>query len=823
MEGSQQTPRARWPETLLAVIVVGVGLLAAVPEMAQSARKEQAQTVDARAEIRTTAYGVPHVLASDFAGAGFGLGYAFANSNICEIAERWITVNAQRSRYFGPDGPAEGARNATNLQSDFHWARIHDMDVVGRELRQAPPVGPTPEVRDLMRGYAAGYNKYLAEVGVNNIPDARCRGKAWVRPITDRDVFLRALHWNIYQSSGTLVQAFFNATPPASNAPMRTSAALSEPHADGDVEARFAGLAPEIDGPGSNMIALGRDATDNSKGMLFANPHWNWQGPERWWEFQMTVPGKVNVYGSGILGVPIVMFGHNQNVAWSHTLSTPRRYTVYELRLAPGAPTSYLYDGQARKMTTRTVSVDVEEADGRMARRSHTFYETHYGPVLQNTTYAWTPETAFTIRDVAMSFRWLNQQLAMNQANSIEELDAAGRKYLGIGWLNTIAADASGQTLYADRTAIPNVTNAMLERCATGKKVVAGRIPSLDGWRSECEWVNDAGTPVSGIFGVSSLPKLARTDYVTNSNDSYWTNNLHQLLEGFPIIIGNEQSPRTLRTRNGLFKIERRLAGTDGYPGKRFTLDQLETITMNNRVLSAELWRDSVVSLCKTMPAQKGLPEACDVLARWDLAENPDSRGAVLWRRFYDNLFVQPAGGGFGGNAALAAELYTVPFDPKDPMNTPSGLNAKHPKVAPALTAAINDLLGSGVALNARYGDYHFDERNGVKIAIPGGSGGPGQYNMIQSRGGWAPGKGWGEITSGSSFIMWTQFTDKGPVGRSVSSYSQSNNPESANYADQTRLFSEKKTKPILFDEAAILADSNLKVAKICSAQGPCN
>src|SRR5690606_20898275 len=58
-----------------------------------------------KAEIRTTSHGVPHVLADDYEGVGFGLGYAFAETDICEIASRWVTVNAQRSRYFGPDEP----------------------------------------------------------------------------------------------------------------------------------------------------------------------------------------------------------------------------------------------------------------------------------------------------------------------------------------------------------------------------------------------------------------------------------------------------------------------------------------------------------------------------------------------------------------------------------------------------------------------------------------------------------------------------------------------------------------------------------------------
>jgi acyl-homoserine-lactone acylase len=301
---------------------------------------------------------------------------------------------------------------------------------------------------------------------------------------------------------------------------------------------------------------------------------------------------------------------------------------------------------------------------------------------------------------------------------------------------------------------------------------------------------------------------LDRWDYATNSNDSHWANNPRQLLEGYPAIIGDERTQRSLRTRNGLAKIEHRLAGADGLPGNRFSLDQLESITMNDRVYSAELWRDSVVSHCRRMPAQSGIPEACDVLARWDLTDNLESPGAVLWRRFMENL---------SSAAQPDADLFTVPLDPKDPANTPRGLATSNPKMAQALGKAIADLQGSGMPLDAKMGDYQIEERSGLRIPIHGGSFQTGQYNLIyQTATGWVPGKGWRTIMHASSYIAWVQFTDRGPVARTVLASSQSDNPESPYHADQTQLFSRKESKPALFDESAIKADPNLKVVTLC-------
>ncbi len=806
---------------LLVVAATAVTLaLRAAPPRSPEAGVSQA---DLKAQIRTTSYGVPHVLADDLAGAGFGWGYALAKADICTMADRWISVRAQRAKYLGPEGARDGSYdqpdlrrdgggNFSNVESDFFWKRIIDMDLLGHDLRQPAPVGPTPEVRDLVRGYAAGYNRYLAEVGVANIPDPRCRGKEWVLPITEQDVYLRAMHWNLYNSVRSMtapLRAVVDAAPPAGT----SSASLSQPEKP---LPQLVDNLTEDEFHASNLIALGKDATDNGRGMLFANPHWRWHEPERWFEAHVTVPGKLDVYGAGLEGLPVIMFGFNQNVAWTHTASVPRRETMYELHLVPNEPTSYMYDGQVRKMTPRTVTVDVKEANGTIAKRSWTFWETHYGPVIENTTYGWTPTTAYAVRNLTMSFRWLNQQVGMMQSQSVKELDDAGKKYLAIGWLNTAAADSAGHAMYSDRTAIPNVTRATLDKCVTsslGKKLLAEeRVMVLDGWRAECEWGTAADTPVPGILSAANLPTLSRDDYVLNANDSHWVNNPHQPLEGFDLIIGDERTPRSQRTREGLVKVEQRLSGADGLPGKRFTLEQLESITMNDRVRSGVLWRDSLVTLCRKMPAQKGLPEACDVLAKWDLTDNLDSGGAVLWRRFMENLSADHV------NVNSEAAVFAVAFDPKDPINTPRGLNTGNPQVAKALAAAVSDLAGSGIPLNARLRDYQYDERSGARIPMHGGPGNYGQFNSLTNRSGWIPGKGWNTMVHGSSYVLWVQFTDKGPVGRSVMAPSQSDNPDSPNHADQTRMFSEKKSKPILFDDAAIKSDTNLKVARICAS-----
>lgn len=107
--------------------------------------------------------------------------------------------------------------------------------------------------------------------------------------------------------------------------------------------------------------------------MLLGNPHFPWTTTNRFYEVHLTVPGKLDVMGASIAAFPVVSIGFNRDVAWTHTVSTGRRFTLFELRLAEGDPTTYLVDGTPHKMTARTIAFDVKLPDGRIERRAHTF------------------------------------------------------------------------------------------------------------------------------------------------------------------------------------------------------------------------------------------------------------------------------------------------------------------------------------------------------------------------------------------------------------------------------------------------------------------
>jgi acyl-homoserine-lactone acylase len=752
---------------VIGAIVVSTTAVSAVEAGRPPGRGEPQTYV---AEIRRTAFGVPHVKADDYGGLGFGLGYAYAEDNVCEFADRLLTISGERSRYFGPGGG--------NLNSDVYHRSLIASGEVERMLAGDPGDidTPSPRARALVRGYTAGVSRYLRDVGVDALPDPRCRGAAWVREADELDLW-RAVYAGLQPLE---VQAIATAQPPAT-----ATAAARLPVATGDA-------LPDESANGSNAYALGSDATVGGRGALLGNPHFPWTGHLRFYRMHMTIPGELNVVGAGILNTPIVGIGHNESMAWTHTVSTARRFGYHELQLAPADATSYVYDGAVRAMTRRDITVEVLQPDGSIAEDVRTLYETHFGPMVRTTTMPWTATSGFALRTPPRNLRSIDQYLDMAQATSVRELYDSLARYQATGF-NTIAADASGEVLYGDLGAIPNVTEELAAACIispVGQAFWASRVPVLDGSRSSCEWRTDPDATMPGVFGPSAAPQLFRTDHVSQMNDSYWLTNPAAPLTGFSRIFGDEGTPRSLRTRLGLVQIDDRLAGTDGLAAPGFDLERIQQVLFGNRNHAAELTRDALVTLCRDAVAagRTHLADACDVLEAWDLRVDLDSRGAHLFRLFTER-------GGL---------RFAVPFDPADPVHTPNTLAVTDPRVLNALEGAVQALADAGIPLDARWGDVQSHAWEATRIPIHGGSGGEGVFNVITSVG-FQPGQGWTQVVHGSSWIMTVEFTDDGPRSEGVLTYSQSTNPLSPHRADQTQFYAQEGWDDLRLSEQAVV------------------
>ncbi len=651
-------------------------------------------------EIRWTSYGIPHVKANDSASLGYGFAYATATDAVCVIARDVAMVNGDLSLYMGAD--------KGNLESDvFHRALL-----TGERLQRFANAA-TESMRRYNLGYVAGYNRYLKD-HQGSLP-ASCSGKPWVRPIVAEDIDRLTAGVGIRYGLGQFKADIARATPPGA----QVAAADSQ-----------FGLPI---GLGSNGVAFGKDVTDSGRGILLGNPHYPWRGSSRFHLIHMTIPGVVDVMGASLYTTNAVSIGFNKDVAWTHTVSTALRFTLYELSLNPDNPREYLYDGEYRAMTEQIVNVDVQKSDGDTETRQQTVYMTHYGPILVSEQLPWNQDVAYAIRDAVIdNTEGAATYNALSVATSVEDVEAA-ISLQGVFWANTVATDKNGTAFYADISTTPNVDKNLLDQCRVSVASIPEFIVVLDGSKSACEWASDARSRVPGALPADDMPRISRTDYVTNSNDSYWLSNPEAPLEGYSPIIGPERSIRTWRTRAGLTFVQEQIAS-----GEKVTADDLRAILYNQRNHTAERLLDDILGLCgdDTVVAladgqQVDIAASCVVLSAWDRTGNVDSRGMHVWTEFWRG-------------ARRIEDIYRVPFDADDPVNTPRGIATENPAVRDAIRQALArgqvKLEKAGIAIDALWGDIQFTMHNERKIPIPGGQGWAGMFSMIVVTSRWSPG-----------------------------------------------------------------------------------
>lgn len=733
------------------------------------------------ASIVRTAHGLPHISAPDPQTLAYGIAYAHAQDNVCMTANHLVTVRGQRSRHFG-GGKASallGRRNLPNEQIDLFMAAHMD----DAELQKQWSV-MSAEAQALTRGYVDGYNRYLSD-HAGQLP-AACNAQPWVQPMTLEE-YRRMSELSAVQAGiAALADAMLAAKPPAEAAATSATPAATMNLADAAEAMRDAGL---LDSPlGSNAWAFGKDSTANGSGLLLGNPHFPWTGMNRFYQMHLTIPGSLDVMGASLAGFPAVSIGFNKDVAWSHTVSTGKRFTLHELALVPGDPTSYLLDGKPVKMVSRKLSIAVRAEDGSVQTKSHTVWSTHWGPVVvvPRAGLNWTAKTAYALKDANTgNARALDTVLGFGRATNVAAMRQALTN-LGVPWVNTLAVDRQGNAMYADVSVVPDVDTAQLERCAPSKPAAALRqaagLVVLDGSRSDCDWRRDPSSPVPGLTPIERMPIAVRADWVHNSNDSFFYTHPAQRFEKISPLVGDAALTRP-RTRAGLTEIPELLA-----KGK-VTAQTVQQQLYENRNFMASVVLPDLVASCASAPSAEAR-DGCAALAAWNRHNELDARGAHVFREFWRT-------------ARLISGVHRVGFDPKQPVATPSGLKMDDPaisaKVWAALELAVKNVRTAGFALDATLGSVQRPSITEEVIGLHGGDEFEGVLNNLGRQEPAAISDKGLRIDYGTSYVQTVTFDERGPIAQGLLTYGQSTNPASPFANDQMRLYSRKEWPTLPF------------------------
>ncbi|HUA10687.1 MAG TPA: penicillin acylase family protein [Solirubrobacteraceae bacterium] len=757
---------------------------------------------------RTTG-GVANVAGENFADLGYGIGYAQAQDGICLLAESFLTVDGERSKFLGPEGTfkneAEGGLVFTNLNSDVYWTSIDEDHAIQKLLKLPYPQGPATEATEAVRGYAAGYDAYLKHIGgAAGVTNPACKGAAWVRPIDATEVWRRI--YQVDDLAGNSALGPYAEANPAFGPPSDAAAALARRQG-----VRAASLGASIEKlahvghsnlMGSNGLAVGSEDATNGGGVVLANPHFPWHGSERFWEMNVEIPGKYHAIGAGIWGLPGINIGHNQHVAWTHTVSTNTTVTFWALIPALSSPTSYIYDNKTLRMKARTITVEALE-HGELVPRSDTLYYSHYGPVI------WEAGHAVAVDDAnANNLRGVNQWLAISKAENASQLIESERTIQGVPWVNTIGADEEGNAFYSEIAVASSLTKAYVDSYCNVERAT-GSVEGPFVGDGDCELPESPGAIVPGILAGDEEPALVRKDYVENSNNSFWLANANSPLTGFSPALGNEEEDPGMRAQTAIDMVAQRMGTnnggvpTDGLsPTPGFTAETMQEDWTKFRSLPAERALPGLREICNNAVAEEGgvidgvnVSEACPVLDAYGATATLEDKGGWLFQEWFERA---PNG---------AADFWLHPWTASEPVYTPNTLNTSLQASKEALAAAVNAMQERGIPLDASIGEVQRAPQPGA-APLPGCLEGDGCYAAIGSSFP-SPTAKQAEVTGGTSIVMFTELQPgHEPISKALLAYSQSEDPTSPYYEDQTQRFSKNEWITLPWTPASVAEDA---------------
>jgi acyl-homoserine-lactone acylase len=658
--------------------------------------------------IRRDKFGVPHIYAQNERAAAYGLGYAQAEDHCVEIAKRFLAARGTAHEAYGAP-----------IESDFRMHQFRNIETSKRLYEALPSL-----YKGIIEGYVAGVNHYVQKY--------RPELPKWIPQSFDGVDVIALTRSGGLAGIGTIA-----------NAPdlrgISNSAATPRGPEEGDAD-------------GSNAFALHGSRTKSGHPILVGNPHLSWSS--LYWEAQVTVPGKINFYGSTLPGIPVLRAGFNERLGWVNTNNSPD--LVFYLSEDPKNPGNYLYARKPYTITKREVKI---------AGQTRTFEDTHLGPVLRK-----ADGKIYVVQSAGIdAVRYYEGFYRLAKTRTLAEFKKVMEMNL-IPFSHFTYADADGNIFYA--------WNAHLPRRVQDGTDYTKPVPA----EPKYMWKK--------FHRFAEFPQMQNPagGYIMNSNDAPWYTNLRQPLdpEKFPKYF--ERGELRLRSQSIL-----ELIGDE----KKHDIDSAMEMKFNTKVLLADRIKADLITVLR----QAGENESASVLEKWDNHVGKTSRGAVLFLSFYQ-IYVK-----------ATRKPYATPWDSARPASTPGGLGDPSAAVDAMrqAAAAVRKKWGS---LDVAYGEANRFRFQGVDLPGDGASGTFGVYKVQQfgidnkdGRGaaGWVaedkPLLGFGD-----AWILAVEFTS--PLRAfSVVPYGETTNPKSRHCCDQIEYFANHKLRPVWFREEEVKAN----------------
>jgi penicillin G amidase len=517
---------------VLAVLLSAFGYVTARHSFPQVNGEIKLSGLDGPVDVYRDNMGIPQIYASSLHDLFMAQGYVHAQDRFWQM-DVWRHIGSGRlSEMFG-----QGQVDTDTFLRTLGWRQVAEQEYASYD----------PQSVAILDAYAEGVNAYLAdhqgtavslEYGILKLLTPGYKPEPWT-PVNTL-TWAKAMAWDLRGNMdeeieraillktltpGQVTQLF---PPYPSDHPViipelgqpaaSSSITNSIPSLDWTlVQARFTSLdsllGPSGAGIGSNSWAISGSLTASGKPLLANDPHLSIQMPSIWYQVGLhcrpistTCP--YEVAGFSFPGVPGVVIGHNQNIAWGFTNTGPDVMDLFIEKVNPDNQNQYEFNGQWVDMTVRTETIAV----GGGKPISLTVRSTRHGPIISD---AYADLSKFTTQagialpaSYAISLRWTALEPStifqaiwgFDTATNWDEFRQAAAKF-NVPAQNLLYADVQGNIGYQTPGSIPIRKNG------------DGRLP-VPGWTDEYEWIGYI--PFDQLPSVLNPPK----GYIVTANNA---------------------------------------------------------------------------------------------------------------------------------------------------------------------------------------------------------------------------------------------------------------------------------------------------------------
>jgi len=811
-----------WIVSILVVLAIlggAFGVVTVRQSFPQTNGELKLAGLDGPVDVYRDNMGIPQIYASSLHDLFMAQGYVHAQDRFWQM-DFWRHIGSGRlSEMFGE----------TQLKTDTFLRTLGWRQIAEQEYASYDPKSVA-----ILNAYSDGVNAYLAdhqgtavslEYGVLKLLTPGYKPEPWtpVNTLTwgkamawdlrgnmdeeiERAILLKTLTpdqvsqlFPVYPSDHPVIVPEMG-TPTAN--PLTTA---SLPDLDlASVQARFSSLdallGPSGAGIGSNSWAVSGSLTATGMPLLANDPHLSIQMPSIWYQVGLhcrpvstTCP--YDVTGFSFAGVPGVVIGHNQNIAWGFTNTGPDVMDLYIEKINPDNPNQYEYNGQWVDMTLRTETIAV----GGGKPVNLTVRSTRHGPIISDAyadlakfdTTAGVPLPA----NYAISLRWTALEPStifqavwgFDTAANWDEFRQAASKF-NVPAQNLVYADVKGNIGYQTPGNIPIRKNG------------DGRLP-VPGWTDQYEW--------TGYIPFDQLPSVLNPakGYIVTANNAV-------VGAGYPYLITSDWD-YGFRANRIATMIESAPAPID--------IPYIQKMQGDDYDANAATFVPLLEQL--TIPAKTpNQAVALDLLKNWDYQVRMDSAPAVVFEVFWKNLLADTFDDDLPKNYwpqgssrwdEVMRNLVKLPNDPFwDDKTTPNRVETRDAILLRAFTEAVAEIekLQGGNPAKWNWGDLHTATFANPTLGASGIAPIEALFNRgpFRTNGGEAivNATGW-DATKGYS-VNWLpsmrMIVDLGNLANSVTVHTtgESGHAYNPHYIDMADLWRNIQYYPMLWDETTI-------------------